>query len=321
MMARSPVNPALERIAPALRVPFLPRAQSMDLARLTWPRRLMRWFGYLSARNLPAPQQKVNRDLRFIASADGRARLGLRIHRPEGLATGSPALLWIHGGGYVMGAACIDDRLCALMAARAGLLVVAADYRLAPEHPYPVPLEDCYSALAWLHGHASELGVDASRIAIGGASAGGGLAAALALLARDRNGPKPGFQLLNYPMLDDRTASSADSPRGEWVWGAAANRDGWSAYLGSTAPAQAMVPARAASLAGLPPAWVGCGTLDLFHPEDEAYAQRLSASGVRCHWVSVEGAYHGFDVSAPRAEASRDYFESQMRALREALDL
>ena len=147
------------------------------------------------------------------------------------------------------------------------------------------------------------------------------LMAALALLARDRDGPKPAFQLLNYPMLDDRTTSSADSPRGEWVWGTAANRDCWSAYLGATAPAKALLPSRAASLAGLPPAWVGCGTLDLFHPECEAYAQRLRDSGVRCEWVSVERAYHGFDVSAPRAEISRDYFESQMRALREAFGL
>lgn len=315
----SAADAILGAVAAELRVPFLPRSGRLDTTRLGLARWLMRAAGWLAARSLPRPAHPVRLRTVDIASADGQVRIGLRLHRPDGLPTGSPALLWIHGGGYVMGAASLDDRLCQLYADRAGLLVLAVDYRLAPEHPYPRPLEDCYSALKWLHAHAAELGVDARRIAIGGASAGGGLAAALAQLARELPGPKPAFQLLNYPMLDDRTRAPAAPGQGDWVWGAEANQAGWAAYLGRTPAAEAIVPARSASLAGLPPAWIGCGTLDLFHPEDEAYAHRLRAAGVPCAWASVPGAYHGFDISAPRAQASRDYFDQQIQALRVAL--
>jgi len=303
-------------IASELRVPMLPRSRPLNLRSLTVTRFLMRVFGHLGALKLPKPNRTVVKRLTRISTPDG-ASLELRIHRPAGPSKQGPALLWIHGGGYVMGTASLDDRLCRFYADRADMQVVAVDYRLAPEYPFPTPLEDCYCALDWMHRNAEVLGIDASRIAIGGASAGGGLAAALALLARDRTGPKPAFQLLNYPMLDDRTGPQAG--RGEWVWGADANSEAWAAYLGVCGAAQALIPGRAASLSGLPPTWLGCGTLDLFHAENKRYASSLREQGVRCEWLSVPGAYHGFDTVAPHSDASKNYFDSQLRAMRAAL--
>ena len=188
------------------------------------------------------------------------------------------------------------------------------EYRLAPEHPYPAPLEDCYSALTWLAGLAS---VDARRVVIGGASAGGGLAAALALLARDRAEVAPLFQLLAYPMLDDRSSASGHS-RDHRLWNARSNRFGWAAYLGGADP-EVAVPGRRTDLRGLPPAWIGVGTHDLFHDEDLAYAERLRAAGVPCQVDVIPGAFHGFDMWAPKAQVSQRFFGTQCDSLRAAL--
>jgi acetyl esterase/lipase len=238
----------------------------------------------------------------------------VRLHRPGGGSRSGPALLWIHGGGYVIGSAQQDDDLCRRFARELGVIVAAVDYRLAPEHPYPAPLEDCYAALTWL---AALPAVDPARIAIGGASAGGGLAAALALLARDRGEVTPTLQLLAYPMLDDRSGSTPENPKYR-LWGPTSNRFGWAAYLGNADPKVA-VPARHENLSGLPPAWIGVGTHDLFHDEDLAYAARLTAAGVPCHIETVPGAFHGFDVIAPKAAVSRAFFTSQCASLRSAL--
>jgi acetyl esterase/lipase len=205
-------------------------------------------------------------------------------HPPVGTPAPYPALLWIHGGGYVIGTAAQDDPLCRLIAERLGVLVAAVDYRLAPEHPFPAPLDDCYDALTWL---TARTNVDAHRVAIGGASAGGGLAAALALLTRDRGEIQLALQLVSYPMLDDRTALRTDvDERNFRLWNCKANRFGWQSYLGAApgtgAIAGLAAPARHQDLSGLPPAWVGVGTLDLFYNEDIAYAERLRAAGVDC---------------------------------------
>jgi acetyl esterase/lipase len=239
---------------------------------------------------------------------------GVRLFRPVGATEPAPALLWIHGGGYVMGAAQQDDGLCRRFCEGLGITVASVEYRLAPEHPYPVPLEDCYAALTWLAGQPA---VDERRLAIGGASAGGGLAAALALLARDRGQITPAFQLLAYPMLDDRSSATAASPNFR-LWSTRSNRFGWTAYLGGADP-QVAVPGRREDLSGLPPAWVGVGTHDLFHEEDLAYAQRLREAGVPCHVETVPGAFHGFDLVAPKARVSQRFFESQCDGLRTAL--
>ncbi|MDT5250784.1 MAG: hypothetical protein QOJ28_3418 [Mycobacterium sp.] len=242
--------------------------------------------------------------------------VGVHLHRPPGGSGPGPGLVWIHGGGYVIGNAAQDDVLCRRFARELGVTVANVDYRLAPEHPYPAPLEDCYSVLTWLAGLPA---VDPARVAIGGASAGGGLAAALALMARDRAEVAVAAQLLVYPMLDDRsgTTPGLHNPNHR-LWTQKSNRYGWSCYLGD-ADANVAVPARHDDLSGLPPAWLGVGTLDLFHTEDMAYAQRLNAAGVPCDVVEVPGAFHGFDGVVAKAEVSRSFIDSQVAFLRREL--
>lgn len=252
------------------------------------------------------------KDIEVLTLGSG---VGVRLFRPEGASGPGPALLWIHGGGYVIGSAAQDDQLCRRFARELGVTVASVDYRLAPDHPYPAPLEDCYSALKWLT-HLPA--VDPTGVAIGGASAGGGLAAALALLTRDRGEIALTAQILVYPMLDDRTVDRKDLDNpGHRLWNQSSNKFGWSAYLGD-ADREVAVPARRNDLAGLPPAWVGVGTLDLFHDEDLAYAERLKAAGVPCQVQVVPGAFHGFDGIVPKAEVSRSFFDSQCAMLREA---
>ncbi|BBZ24906.1 alpha/beta hydrolase [Mycolicibacter hiberniae] len=238
----------------------------------------------------------------------------LRVFRPPN-ADPAPALLWIHGGGYVLGQAAQDDRLCRRFSAQLGAAVASVDYRLAPQHPYPAALEDCWAALTRL---AALPGVDPARIAIGGASAGGGLAAALAQLAADRGEVAPVLQLLVYPMLDDRSAT-LPAHRHYRLWSPRSNRFGWTSYLGDAEP-QMAVPARRADLSGLAPAWIGVGTLDLFYDEDLAYAGRLRQAGVPCDVETVSGAFHGFDLLMPKAPVSQKFFASQCASLRDAYE-
>jgi acetyl esterase/lipase len=242
--------------------------------------------------------------------------VGVRVFRPAGVTSPAPALLWIHGGGYVIGRAAQDDRLCRRFTKALGITVASAEYRLAPENPYPASLNDCHTALTWL---AAQPEVDLSRLVIGGASAGGGLAAALALMARDRGELTPVLQLLTYPMLDDRSSSRTDLDPGRFrLWNQRSNQFGWDSYLGRADPSVA-VPGRREDLSGLPPAWIGVGTHDLFCEEDLAYAERLRAAGVRCNVEVVSGAFHGFDQIVPGADVSKAFFCSQCAAMRTAL--
>ena len=238
----------------------------------------------------------------------------MRLHRPAGVSQPGPALLWIHGGGYVIGTAQQDDELCRRFARELGVTVAAVDYRLAPEHPYPAPLEDCYAALTWLAAYPQSTRP-------GSRSAGPVPAAGWqrpwhcwrATAARSR----PTLQLLAYPMLDDRSGSTPENPNYR-LWGPKSNRFGWAAYLGNADPKVA-VPARHEDLSGLPPAWIGVGTHDLFHDEDVAYAARLTAAGVPCQIETVAGAFHGFDLVVPKATVSKAFFTSQCASLRSAL--
>ena len=254
----------------------------------------------------------------------GEPEVRMRLYRPDDLPASAPALLWIHGGGFVIGSPIQDEASSAAYAKELGIIVAAVHYRLAPQHPYPAPLEDCYAGLKWLFAEAGRLGIDPTRIAIGGASAGGGLTAALALLAHHRGEVKPAFQLLIYPMLDDRTVMRTDiDPSSVRIWSLGSNRFGWRSYLGRE-PGSAGVdsfaaPARHEDLSGLPPAWLGVGTLDLFHDEDLAYAKRLQAAGVPCDVTLIPGAYHGFDALFPKANVSREFRDAQLVALRKAL--
>jgi acetyl esterase/lipase len=263
---------------------------------------------------------RLQRGVRDVEVVEVAAGVSARIHRPPGGHSSSGAgVLYVHGGGYVIGTAALGDPFCARLAQHLGVVVAAVDYRLAPEHPCPTPLEDVHAALRWL---AEQPDVDAERIALVGDSAGGGLAAALALLVRDRGEIRPVLEVLSYPMLDDRTTDGDVDPRVLRMWNQRSNRFGWDAYLGDLAagevPATA-APARAEDLAGLPATWIGVGTNDLFCAENVAWAQRLEAAGVPCELFVVEGAYHGFDGVEPRAEVSREFLRARVDALRDAL--
>jgi acetyl esterase/lipase len=291
----SEFHPDLRRVAK-----FIPK---QAVTPVTFP--IVRMLTRLQGRHVP-------RDVEVLTLPSG---VGVRLYRPTGASVPGPALLWIHGGGYVIGTPAQDDVLCRRFARELGATVASVDYRLAPEHPYPAPLDDCYAALRWL---AALPSVDPARVAIGGGSAGGGLAASLAFLARDRGEVPLVAQLLVYPMLDDRTVDRVglDNP-GHRLWNQSSNKFGWAAYLGDADRDEA-VPARRTDLSGLPPAWIGVGALDLFHDEDLAYAERLRAAGVPCRVEVVDGAFHGFDAILPKAEVSVSFFNSQCALLREA---
>jgi acetyl esterase/lipase len=248
---------------------------------------------------------------------------GTRLYRPSDRRTDA-ALLWIHGGGLVMGGAVQDDRLCGSTARELGIVVLSVEYRLAPEHPYPAALDDCHAGWMWLRDHAAELGVDPARVVIGGQSAGGGLAAALVQRLHDSPGTQPLGQWLFCPMLDDRTAarSELDAVRHR-IWSNRSNRYGWKVYLGAApgAPdvASYAVPARRTDLSGLPPAWIGVGDIDLFHDEDRDYAERLRAAGVATTFHVVPGAPHGFESWAPKTAISRGHVAAALAWLRDVL--
>ncbi len=289
-------------------------------------RNAARWLprGGIGARTLKPIRLLTGLQSRTATKSVEVTRAGavsVRVHRPSTTRTPLPAMLWIHGGGMVMGTAAQDDAVCRRFSQELGIMVAAVDYRLAPEHPFPVPLHDCYDALLWL---ARQADVETGRIVVGGASAGGGLAAGLALLARRRGEVQLAFQLLTYPMLDDRTATRADTGAAKRrLWSNASNRFGWQSYLGH-APGGSEVdglaaPARVDDLAHLPPAWIGVGTSDLFYEEDVAYAERLNAAGVPCALDVVEGAFHGFDLVRPNAGVSQAFRSAQMAALAAAI--
>lgn len=243
----------------------------------------------------------------------------IRLHRPPVVGPSpAPALLWIHGGGLVMGSPRQDDAMCRYLATALGITVAAVQYPLAPEHPYPAAIEACYDGLMWLSGRPD---TDSSRIAIGGASAGGGLAAALAYTARDRGEVRLVKQLLVYPMLDDRTSDDPRVATMEYrLWSPRSNRFAWKSYLGGADP-EIAVPARRTDLVGLPPAWVGVGTLDIFYHEDVAYADRLAAAGVPTELEVVPGAFHGFDAVASRTSVAQRFLATQAESLRSAFGL
>ncbi len=245
----------------------------------------------------------VAREERTIPGPAGNPEVRVLIHRPDGATGALPAILYLHGGGFVAGTPDMMDPASRALAQESGAVVVAVQYRLAPETPFPGPVEDCHAALAWLFGQADALGVDPARIAVFGHSAGAGLAAALALLARDRGELRLRAQFLIYPMLDPRTGTSDapvdNSTTGEFLWTRAANRFGWDAMRGGqdVAPARLghFAPALAPDLAGLPATFIAVGALDLFLEEDVAYALRLSRAGVPVEAHVYPGGVHGFE--------------------------
>lgn len=260
---------------------------------------------------------------RMIPGPKGAPEVALYI---AGATAGAskPVVLHIHGGGYIAGSAGDSQRDIQELAANHDCVAVTVEYRLAPETPFPGSLEDNYAALLWIFKHAGELGIDPKRIAIKGESAGGGHAAALAIAARDRGEVPICLQVLVYPMLDDRTGSSVKVPPyiGHYIWTAPNNRFGWKSLLGKPAGSKSVpagsVPARVENLAGLPPAWIGVGSIDLFANEDVEYARRLLQAGVPTELHLVPGGYHGFDIFAPQAPLSVAFKAGWTAALRRA---
>lgn len=232
-----------------------------------------------------------------------------------------PAILHLHGGGFVLGDARGDLANLQLQASELDCVIIAPNYRLAPETTFPGPLDDAYAALRWLRSNCEKLGADPSRIAIQGESAGGGLAAMLAITARDRGEVPLVHQSLIYPMLDDRTGSSKlPFPIGRLGWTGELNRAAWRALLGrqSDHPPLGSVPSRIDNLSGLPDTFIAVGGIDLFVLEDIAYANRLIEQSVPTNLLVIPGAFHGFDVMAPQSKIARDWKRAQFNALRRA---
>ncbi|MGE1109643.1 alpha/beta hydrolase [Bacillus wiedmannii] len=260
---------------------------------------------------------------RLIPGPEGAPEVRIRIYEPTKNTKDLPGVLWIHGGGYTVGLPEMDDRLCEKFVLEADCVVVSVDYRLAPENPFPAPLEDCYAALQWVSNNSEDLGIDSSRIAIAGMSAGGGLTAALALLARDRKGPSIIFQMPLCPMIDDRNITpSTFEITDQKVWNREANISGWKMYLGS-AYGEEVSPyaasARASDLTGLPPTYTCVGELDPFRDETIEYANRLLQAGVPTEFHVYPGGYHGFELIVPNAEISQRAEKEYISALKRAL--
>jgi acetyl esterase len=268
---------------------------------------------------------------RTVPGFEGDPDVPVRVYRPKGVtgvggataSTRAPGVVMIHGGGFVIGSVEAEHAGAALMAMDTGAVVVSVEYRLAPEHPYPAGLHDCYAALTYLHAEADALGVDPERVALVGASAGGGLSAATALLARDRGGPAVCFQLLAIPELDDRLETGSmqafvDSP----MWNRPLAEQSWRAYLGplygtADVPAYA-APARAEDLSGLPPAYISTAENDPLRDEGIAYAQRLLQAGVSVELHQFPGTFHGSALVTSAAVSRRAQRESAL-VLRQAL--
>ena len=307
----------LHLVDPALR-PLLEAWPTLDLTAES--------LAEMRTRELPPmpidPSGMVVED-RTIPGPDGAPHIAVRIYRPESGEGPFGCIYHIHGGGYVAGAAKEMEFAIRPLAGALGCVIVSVDYRLAPEAVFPAAIEDCYAGLAWTFAHADALGIDTNRIGVMGESAGGGLAAALALMARDRGEYALKFQCLTYPMLDDRTCTRQAHPTaGQFVWTGASNRFGWTSLLGCEPGGEGVSPyasaARAEDLAGLPPTCILTGTLDLFVDEDIDYARRLIAAGVPTELHVYPGAFHGFDFmpGIPVSDQARaDRLASLKRAL------
>jgi len=268
-----------------------------------------------------ATDDRVAVDNSEIPGPDGAPDIGVRIYRPTSAGDRSPAMVYFHGGASVIGDPYLEEHRCLRLAADGGCIVVSVDYRLAPENPFPAGFEDCCSALTWVVAHADDLGIDTERVAVGGASAGGALCAAVAQMARDRAAPSLAFQLLIYPVIDDRMDTpSMRAFGGTPVWTSGSNAQMWDHYLGAKRDyvSNYAAPGRASDLSDLPPAYVMTAELDPLRDEGISYAQRLMQAGVATDLRCFAGACHGFDLLAPTIELSRRAVDEQVSAVARA---
>jgi acetyl esterase/lipase len=271
----------------------------------------------------PPDREDVEKEDHRVAGPKNAPDVPVRVYRPKAAASGPrPAVFEIHGGGFMMGDIAMMDAWCQAVAAQIDAVVVSVEYRLAPEHPFPAGVEDCYAALVWTATEAKELGIDPERIAIAGQSAGGGLAAAVALMARDRGGPKLCFQVLEIPELDDRLDTPSmlafdDTP----LWNRPNAFWSWRHYLGPAHEGEVSpyaAPARAENLAGLPPAYISTMEFDPLRDEGILYGLRLLQAGVSVELHSFPGTFHGSSL-LPTAEVSRRNMEEVFGVLKRRL--
>jgi len=273
----------------------------------------------LAGMEVPENLNVVKED-RAVPGPEGEPDVSVRVYKPVNASTGLPGIYFIHGGGMILGTVDGEDVVAAMICEQVGAVVVSVEYRLAPEHPHPAPVEDCYAGLVWMAKNAAELGFDPDRLGIYGASAGGGLTIATALLARDRGGPACKFMMPIYPMLDDtNTSGSSHEITDIGIWDRAGNLEAWAWYLGGKPADQYAAPARAEDLSGLPPAYIDVGTVDLFRDEDLDFAKRLMQAGVPTELHVHPGSYHAAETFATEAALSRRIWALRLDALKRGL--
>lgn len=266
------------------------------------------------------PNPNVMLEDSVIPGPAGAPDIPVRIYRPVNQAPSKPGILFIHGGGMVLGNLESDHLSAVAICEMTGAVMVSVDYRLAPENPAPAAIEDCYAALRWMHAASSELGFDSNRLAIYGGSAGGGLAIATALVARDRGTPIISFVMAPYPMIDDRNETESSKAVVDLgIWDRAGNIEAWDWYLGGQPADQYSAPARATDLSNLPPMFIDVGDCDMFMDEDTAFVEKLRADGGTVEFTVYPGAYHASEVFAPTAALSQRIFGRRIEALKEAL--
>ncbi|RJO70084.1 alpha/beta hydrolase [Nocardia panacis] len=332
MSAEYPPVPYDPELLPGL-AEFLALVQRIPLRADTIPENRAHFATIIPTLDEVVGDRPVTVQDRVVPGPPGAPDIELTIIRPSAEITGAPALYNIHGGGMILGNRFLGAEELVANVLRFGAVGVTVEYRLAPEHPAPAGVEDCYAGLVWLATHAEELGIDPDRIVVTGESAGGGLAAGTALLARDRGGPALAGQLLLCPMLDDRPPTSNTGPRvpnisglqydGLGAWDRHNNHVGWTALLGlrygTDAVSPYAAPSRMTDLSRLPPAFLEVGSAELFRDETTDYALRIWATGGRAELHVWSGGYHGFPISSPDAEVSRAANAARLSWLRRVL--
>jgi acetyl esterase/lipase len=280
---------------------------------------MKRLFNELTA-DLPPNENVVTED-RIVAGPEGAPDISIRIFRPVQSDGALPGIYVIHGGGMVMGDIDGEGPICEMLCETINAIVVSVEYRLAPEHPYPAAVEDCYAGLLWTAENADDLGIDRNRIAIYGGSAGGGLALATALTARDRGSSPVSFVMALYPMIDDRNETpSSHEIVDVGIWDRAVNRESWDYYLGGKPADGYAAPARIDSVDGMPPTFIDVGEVDLFRDEAITFASRLLQAGVQTELHVHPGSYHASEIFAPQAALSARIWARRIEALQQALN-